>query len=444
MVSIVLSTYNRANTLKMAIDSILSQTYTDFELILVDDGSTDYTKELLKEYTDKRIRFFFLEKNQFYCMAANYGLEQIQGEYVAFATSDDVWEEDKLELQMNYLKERKECGACFTYSDVIDENGENAKEQFDMLSGLLMKKFYTQKEWVQQFIFEGNCLSHPSAVVRKDVLDRVGNFNLLYCQSADMDLWLRIVRYYPIHVIDKQLVHYRCYKNPQNQISGADELKAARFLNEHMIIRRKFIEDLSDEEMIKFFGDCFQNKDASSHLELEIEKAFLLLHCVKGLPDFHILGIEKFEELLRNQEVVSILKEKYHVKLQDIYEWNLGHFYMDFGIHVRLAEQDRQILILREQLRKEKEYTKGLQRLRSELQENLQQTKRQIEEQKEELESRKKYIEEIKEKAIETELRLGVTEKALREEKEEHKNTSLLLEEALLGKLKLEEERKKR
>lgn len=444
MVSIVLSTYNRAGTLRMTVDSILQQTYEDFELIIVDDGSTDCTKELLEEYTDKRIRLFFLEENQFYCMAANYGLQQVKGEYVAFATSDDLWEKEKLELQVNYLEKRKECGACFTYSDVIDENGESAKEQFDMLSGLLVKNFYTQKDWVQQFIFEGNCLSHPSAVVRKEVLDRVGGFNLLYCQSADMDLWIRIVRYYPIHVIDKELVHFRCYKNPRHQISGADELKAARFLNEHMIIRRKFIQDLSDEEMIKFFGDCFRNKDAGSHLELEIEKAFLLMNCTKGLPDFRIMGIEKFEELLANPKVVLILKEKYHVKLQDIYKWNLEHFYMDFGIHVRLAEQDRQVLILREQLQKEKEYTQGLQRLRSELQGELQQAKSRIEEQEEELENRQNHIEEIRKKMIETELCLTVKEKELREEKEAHENTVSLLEEALLEKLKMQEERKRR
>ena len=133
MVSIVLSTYNRAGTLKMSVDSILQQTYEDFELIIVDDGSTDCTKELLEEYTDKRIRLFSLKENQFYCMAANYGLQQVKGEYVAFATSDDLWKKDKLELQINYLEKRKECGACFTFSTVIDENGENAKEKFNML-----------------------------------------------------------------------------------------------------------------------------------------------------------------------------------------------------------------------------------------------------------------------------------------------------------------------
>ncbi len=444
MVSIVLSTYNRAGTLKMSVDSILQQTYEDFELIIVDDGSTDCTKELLEEYTDKRIRLFSLKENQFYCMAANYGLQQVKGEYVAFATSDDLWKKDKLELQINYLEKRKECGACFTFSTVIDENGENAKEKFNMLSGLLVKNFYTQKDWIQHFIFEGNCLSHPSAVIRKEVLDKVGNFNLLYCQSADMDLWLRIVRYYPIHVIDKELVNYRCYKNPNDQISGADELKAARFLNEHMIIRRKFIQDLSDGEMIKFFGDCFRNKDAGSHLELEIEKAFLLMNCTKGLPNFRIMGIEKFEELLRNPEVVLILRKKYNVKLQDIYQWNLEHFYMDFGIHVRLAEQDRKVLVLREQLQKEKEYTQGLQRFRSELQENLQHAQSRIQEQEKELERRNKCIEEIKEKVIKTELCLTAKEKELREEKEEHKNTVSLLEEVLLEKLKIQEERRKR
>lgn len=84
MVSIILCTYNRAHTLKATIDSILAQTYTDFELILVDDGSTDRTQELLAEYSDERIRSYVLEENSFYCAAANFGLTKVRGDYIAF------------------------------------------------------------------------------------------------------------------------------------------------------------------------------------------------------------------------------------------------------------------------------------------------------------------------------------------------------------------------
>lgn len=450
MVSIILSTFNRAHTLKETIDSILGQTYTDFELILVDDGSTDNTPEIVQEYEDSRIRFFCFEKNRYYCVAANFGIKQAKGEYIAFATSDDTWEPDKLEVQINYLNKRPECGACFTFSQVINESSEKTNEQFEMLSGLLIQNYHTQKDWIQRFIFEGNCLCHPSAVVKKEVLDEIGDYNLLYCQAADMDMWIRIVRKYPIHVIGKKLVNYRCYKNPDDQISGADELKAARFLNEHMIIRRVFINDLTDEEMIRFFGDCFKNKDACSHVEIEIEKAFLLMNCTKGLPDFHILGIEKFEELLRNSEMVQVLEEKYHVRPKDIYQWNLGHFYMDFGIHVKLAERDRTILILKEKLRKETEYGKALQRQRKEVTEKLQSALARANEDISRLEGELRAMqvenerqkEELKcdrEKCIATELRLGIKEKELGEMEEEKKRITEVLNKALLENLQMKE-----
>lgn len=439
MVSIILCTFNRAHTLKESIDSILAQTYGDFELIVIDDGSTDPTLELLSSYQDIRIRVFPFEENQYYCAAANFGIGQAKGEYIAFATSDDRWEKEKLEKQIEYLEGRRECGACFTYAEVINESGEAVNEKYEMLSGLLNRNYHTQKEWVQRFIFEGNCVSHPSAVVRKRVLDAVGGYNLLYCQSADMDLWLRIVRRYPIHVIDKNLVYYRIFKNPQAQISGMDERKEARFLNEHMLIRRRFIRELSAEEMIRFFGDCFRNKDACAPLEIEIEKAFLLMECVKGLPNFRVLGIEKFEEILREPEAVSLLREKYHVKVQDIYRWNLEHFYMDFGIHVRLAKKDRAVLILKENLRKEEEYSRALQKMRNSLTAKLDLASDIIREQEERIGQQQEKLEKERESRISAERRRMIKEKELGELQEEKERLSVLLNEALLEGLKMKE-----
>lgn len=453
MISIILCTYNRAHTLKTTIDSILGQTYREFDLWIIDDGSTDSTQQILQEYEDERIRLITLEENQYYCAAANYGLTLTNEKYIAFATSDDVWEPEKLELQLHYLEARPECGGCFTFSDVIDEQGRSAKEDFEMLSGLLVKKFYNRKDWIEHFIFEGNCLCHPSAVIRKDVLDDVGGFNLLYCQAADMELWLRIVRKYPIHVIEKNLVHYRCYRNPEAQVSGANDLKAARFVNEHMIIRKNFINSLSDREMVEFFGEHFRNPDAGTHLEMEIEKAFLLMNCARGLPDFRILGIEKLEEVLRLPGAVETLKKTYHVGLKDIYEWNLGHFYMDFGIHVRMDRQDRKVLVLKEKLRKEKAYTKGLEKYRNEMTDSLEEAATRLRERDRELERRAAKIEEvraerekiraekekIKEEAMETDRQWHVMEMAVREKEKEVEEAEGLLREALMQRLAAEE-----
>lgn len=439
MVSIILCTYNREHTLKESIDSILGQTYRDFELIVIDDGSTDHTLKLLGNYQDTRIRVFPLEENQYYCAAANFGISQAKGEYIAFATSDDTWEPEKLKQQVDYLKERTECGACFTFTEVINESGEKTNEKFEMLSGLLNVSYHTRKDWVQRFIYKGNCVSHPSAVVRREVLDDVGGYNLLYCQSADMDLWLRIVRKYPIHVIEKKLVCYRIFKDPQAQVSGMEERKAARFLNEHMIIRRNFIRDLNGEEMIKFFGDRFRNKDACSETEIEIEKAFLLMNCVDGLPNFYVLGIEKFEELLGDPKAAAVLREKYGVRLQDIYQWNREHFYLDFGIHVRLAERDQTVLLLKEKLRKEEEYTQALQRMRDRQRKELEITTGSIAEWEKQIRVQQEEIEREKERCVSAELKLSVREKELKEAQEENAKLSALLNEALLEGLRLRE-----
>lgn len=440
MISIVLCTYNRAHTLKETIDSILRQTYRNFELIIVDDGSTDTTLELLKEYKDERIRIFPQKENQYYCIAANYGISQMRGEYLAFATSDDTWEPQKLEMQIDMLNQTSNCAACFTFSDVIDEKGRPANHEFEMLSGLLMKNYKEQKDWIQHFIFEGNCLCHPSAVIRRQVIEEAGGFNLMYCQAGDMELWLRIIRNYPIHVIEEPLVHYRCYKNPLEQVSGADEMKSARFFNEHMLIRRNFIEDLSDEELCRFFGDCFRKRDAKTHTELEIEKALLLMNCTHHLPGLRILGIEKLERLLRDPEILEVLRKSYGISIHDIYEWNRGHFYMDFGVHVRLADQERTCKELKESLDEQ-------QRTLEEKQSVLQNQKQELIRQQEEIANRREQIrelQELEEKLLESikeqDYALTVAKKDDQKHRQELEEMEKLLEQAALDNLRIKEE----
>ena len=129
MVSVLMCTYNRRFCLKQAIDSVLCQTYPDFEFVIVDDGSTDGTEELIKSYQDPRIRYFKLNRNSFYCYAANQGLDHCQGDYVAFMNSDDAWLPDKLEKQVTVMEEDRMLGACFTRVYLVDESGNDLSEE---------------------------------------------------------------------------------------------------------------------------------------------------------------------------------------------------------------------------------------------------------------------------------------------------------------------------
>lgn len=448
MVSIILCTYNRAHTLKATIDSILAQTYTDFELILVDDGSTDQTQKLLARYSDERIRSYVLEENSFYCAAANFGLTKAKGDYIAFATSDDVWNLRKLERQLDYMEKRKDCGACFTFVHMIDENGNNADEKYKDMLNVFRKVYYSRRDWIQRFIFEGNCLCHPTSVVRKEVLDKVGGYHVFYSLLADMELWLRIVRYYPIHVIEEDLLGYRMFADQTKQISGATEKKMTKSLNEHMLIRNNFINEVSDQELEDFFANKFQYKEAYTHQEMEIERALLLLRCVDDLPELGVLGVEKFEKLLREPEYVKVLKDTYQIRLQDIYQWNTKHFYMDYTIHTLLGQKDRQIERQTEDIHLLQKHIEEIEAQRAELYRKIENEKRCAEKMQQiidirenEFEKLKSEIELSKKEVFEEKQKVTLLEKECKDMKEENQRKSDLLNRALLEKLELQEKK---
>lgn len=120
MVSVIIPSYNRADKIKPAVESVLNQTYTDLELIIVDDGSKDNTKEVIESINDSRVRYV-RQKNSGACAARNNGINHAKGEYIAFHDSDDIWHKDKLEKQMNALLNNDADIVCCrlnkTYSD---------------------------------------------------------------------------------------------------------------------------------------------------------------------------------------------------------------------------------------------------------------------------------------------------------------------------------------
>ncbi|NLJ19748.1 MAG: glycosyltransferase, partial [Bacteroidales bacterium] len=123
-VSIVLSSYNHEKYIKKAIDSALNQTFSDFELIIWDDASSDTSWQIISSYTDPRIRAFRNEKNLGGGNAKKAITEIAVGEYIAIHHSDDIWEPDKLEKQVAFLDANPEIGAVFSQAQIIDENGD--------------------------------------------------------------------------------------------------------------------------------------------------------------------------------------------------------------------------------------------------------------------------------------------------------------------------------
>ncbi len=343
MVSVLMCTYNRENYLKRAIESVLNQTYKELEFIIIDDGSTDHSRELIEAFDDTRIQYYYLPENQYYCYAANYGMQFCNGEYIAIINSDDEWLPEKLEKQIKFLETNQMYGACFSEVTLIDNEGNDVSEQCQDMQRLFANHYETQEEWMEFFLFYGNSLCHPSAVIRKELLDKVGGFNLMFSQLADFDLWVRIVMETPIYVMPERLIKFRWDIKKKNQISSNTKKHAIRSFNEQILIRKQMIEQLTDEQFVRFYRKNFKNALSNTPLELEFERAFLLMECTTEVPGLKVLGINKIEQVLRHTDAISVLKNHFGLTVQDIYEWNQDHWYMDYIVVGEIAEQKEKI-----------------------------------------------------------------------------------------------------
>lgn len=197
-VSIIIPTRNRARWLKKSIRSVLDQTYQDFELIVVDDGSTDKTPEVIKSFKDKRIRYFRQLKSRGAAVARNIGIRKAKGKFIAFNDDDDFWQPMKLEKQIKAFRGASgRVGVIYTgLNRIINEQ----------------KKYFPEK-WVkkkegslQQELFFENFIDLSATMVRRKCFDEVGLFDEALPRYQDWELWLRISRNYQFQFIDQPLV----------------------------------------------------------------------------------------------------------------------------------------------------------------------------------------------------------------------------------------------
>lgn len=318
LVSIVMVNYNQERFIKEAIDSVLAQTYQNWELIVVDDGSTDCSVEIIKSYNDKRIKPVYLEENSHICIATNEGFSHVTGEYIARLDSDDVWEPEKLYKQISLLEENPNARVCFTQVNIIDENSQNINEKASELLSLYNSRQKDRKDWIRFFFFIGNSLL-PTLVFDRQLLDEVGGFNLAYCQSHDFEFLIRLIKRTDFYFVEEKLARYR---RTQTQNSASTEQNDRRFFNEYMEIRSHFFDGMSDELFRDAFGDLFVNQKAETHEELICEQAFLLCKCIGHSMENPILGMRKLAKLLNDDEIYPILKEKYGYTPKRYYQDN--------------------------------------------------------------------------------------------------------------------------
>lgn len=199
IISVIIPAYNAEKTIKETIDSVLNQTFTDFELIVINDGSEDSTLDIVSSIPDPRIKVFSYS-NSGPQKSRNRGLEKASGEYIALLDSDDLWTQDKLEAQLQALQENPDVLVAYSWTDYIDEFGDflypgsHVTETGDVYAKLLVKNFLENG-------------SNP--LICRDALTKIGGFDESLLGSQDWDLYLRLASQYNFTAVPRSQILYR-------------------------------------------------------------------------------------------------------------------------------------------------------------------------------------------------------------------------------------------
>ena len=216
-VSIVLPTYNRAHLIGRAIQSILEQTYMDFELLIIDDGSTDDTEKVVKACKDERVQYYKIEQNCGPAHARNIGIIHAKSKYIAFHDSDDVWYRHKLEKQMAVLRQASEpvglVYGCCKYHGLAGETDYFPRREIE-----LEKK----RGFIYPKLLEENLIGMPSLLIRKECVEKAGFFHEGFQSLEDYEWILRLGKWYQAEYIDDIIVDVYAQEESVNRNLSAN------------------------------------------------------------------------------------------------------------------------------------------------------------------------------------------------------------------------------
>lgn len=330
LVSVVVPSYNHAKYISKAVGSVLEQDFGDFELLISDDASPDNSWGVISSFSDPRIRSFRQERNLGPVGNLVFLIKEARGKYIALLNSDDAWYREKLGKQVAIMESQPQLGACFTWADMVDEHGREISGPEAIWNDVFRQPNRTQGKWLRHFFFNGNCLCHPSILARKEIYHRLGFYNPGLKQLPDFEMWLRLVKHYPIYIIQENLV---AHLRDGNNTSAVSPENSARNLIELVEIFGTFFEGVSDEIFIEGFSDDFRLKSVpATPTRLQCEKLFLLLDSAFAHASGRAAALTSFMKHFPDQEFERVLRDEYQFSVFDFYRLTgtsgFGHFFM--------------------------------------------------------------------------------------------------------------------
>jgi glycosyltransferase involved in cell wall biosynthesis len=273
LISVIIPTYNRGWIIKEAIDSVMAQNYRDFELIIVDDGSTDNTSDILNSYHGDIL--VFRQENRGVSAARNRGILEASGRFIAFLDSDDLWLPQKLFRQVEFFNKNPDAKICQTEETWI-RNGVrvNPKRKHKKPCGMIFEPSLAL------------CLISPSAVmIRRSLFEKVGGFDETLPACEDYDLWLRISCRYPVYLIETPLIIKRGGHNDQLSASpGLDKFRIKslnRIIESNLLSKSQYraaVKTLRQKCMIYSAGCRKRGREDEALYYMTLSKRFSIVH----------------------------------------------------------------------------------------------------------------------------------------------------------------------
>lgn len=210
-ISVIIPTYNRANYLKNSIQSVISQTIKDIEIIIINNYSTDTTLDVISSFDDQRIKIINFKNGGVIARSRNQGMVQSTGKYITFLDDDDIWCPYKLELQINYMESHPDFGAVYSNAIIIDEE--------DNKKGFLLDRSSAKDGHIFQHLLGGNFITILTVLMRRELLESIGLFNEepSLIAAEDYEYWMRIALKFEFGYIDKPLAFYRIHSTSMSK-----------------------------------------------------------------------------------------------------------------------------------------------------------------------------------------------------------------------------------
>lgn len=344
-VSVILTSFNHAKFIGEAIDSVLRQSFTNFELIIWDDASSDGSWEIINDYSDSRIRAFRNDETKRAIVGVNKAISEVaNGQYIAMHHSDDVWEPDKLAKQVAFLDAHAGVGAVFSNAQAIDESGAQFPDPDHFYAQVFAQPNRSRFEWLRHFFFRGNALCHPSVLIRKSCYDDCGTYRYGFAQVGDFDMWIRLCFRHEIHVLPEALVRFRVLAGEANTSGNRSETRI-RSITENYRLLRNYLKIETWKEMVAIFPEAahFRRKGG-------FEPHFVLAMIALGEHPFHftkLFGIDLLFDLMDSETKAKKIRSLYGFDYRDLIVLTAKHdvFSHEYaaGLASAVAERDGQV-----------------------------------------------------------------------------------------------------